>query len=78
MICDKELGVRLEGSATLAASSQDEDRWRAEQEGGHSGVGGVAHPQFFSVTDKRSPYTSSLKGPTRRDDITLIVAKCRT
>ena len=38
----RKLGVRLGGSATLAAGSQDEDRWRAAQEGGHSGVGGVA------------------------------------
>jgi hypothetical protein len=45
----QKLGVRLGGSATLAASSQDEDRWRAAQEGDHSGVGGVAgHPSAIA------------------------------
>jgi RHS repeat-associated protein len=38
----KKLGVGLGGRATLTASSQDEDRWRAAQEGAHSGVGSVA------------------------------------
>ena len=60
MVVTNKLGVRLAGSATLAASSQGEDRWRAAQEGGHSGVGGVAghfskkreevaHPQLFQA-----------------------------
>jgi len=49
MAVTKKLDVRLGGSATLAASSQDEDRWRAAQEGGHSGVGGVAgHPSAIA------------------------------
>jgi len=42
MIFGEKVRRQIGGRATLAGSSQDEDRWRATQEGGHSGVGGVA------------------------------------
>jgi hypothetical protein len=49
MICGEKVGRQIGGSATLAASSQDEDRWRAAEERGHSGVGGVAgHPSAIA------------------------------
>jgi hypothetical protein len=42
MICGEKVRRQIGKKCDLAASSQDEDRWCAGQEGGHSGVGSVA------------------------------------
>src|SRR4029077_4636539 len=71
-------GRQIGRKCDLAASSQDEDRWRAAQEGAHSGAGCVAGhfskknvrsaaPQLFQARLKTNPrHTSSLRWLTRR------------